>query len=84
MLSCKDGWKSHLTSHVSQGLPRDFVLIFTSQGLPRDPAPVPRADGRRPGDPRQLPGDYLAFGDRQQKIMIILLLVIGNKKNKKS
>ena len=69
---------------LSQGLPRDFVLIFTSQGLPRDPAPVPRADGRRPGDPRQLPGDYLAFGDRQQKIMIILLLVIGNKKNKKS
>ena len=67
MLSCKDGWKSHLTSHVSQGLPRDFVLIFTSQGLPRDPAPVPRADGGRPGDPRQLPGDFLAIGDWQQK-----------------
>ena len=76
----EDRWKSDLTSHVSQRLPRDFVLIFTSQGLPRDPAPVPRADGGRPGDPRQLPGDYLAFGDRQQKIMIILHLVVGNKK----
>ena len=55
--------KSHLTSHVSQGLPRDS-------------APVPRADGRCPGDPRQLSGDYLAInylavGDRQQKTTIL-------------
>ena len=46
-------------------------MIFTSQGLPRDPAPVPRADGGRSGDSRQLPGDDLAIGDRQKKTTIL-------------